>query len=515
MREAGLLAVHATVAYHEGFRPTVDRMVGVERAVPRPRRPDPARPLRRRPDRRRCRRDRTAIILGLQNPLPIEDDLGLVAVLHELGIRVMQLTYNNQSLLGCGWQEAEDSGLTRMGREVIREMNRLGMLIDLSHAGERTALEAIAASARPVAITHATPVVVAPRQAAGVRNGAARARRGRRHARAVAVSACICATVATTLEEFCEMAARTAAMSGWPHLGIGSDLCQDQPDAAVAWMREGKWMRPDAASPAGVSAAAGWSDFAASQSANGFGGGCGGRMGAAAAPGGSGSRASGHGAGRQLAPFLRRRLSAPANSRSDAVTLRPPATVMRLARMGAMHATRLSFLRAMLRRAGRERWRISRAEWSLDERRLRPRRLPRAHAGAAPTACVAFSHDLAAERRTDRVIAEAWDTSFVLYDGVPDAAEIARLRANVPRQEAGRFSARDLVLRAPTRACGCSRPVAARSRAGEQPDAGLVESVGYLMRTTAVYGNGKFGIADRDADRRPAGIRRARSRPRC
>jgi microsomal dipeptidase-like Zn-dependent dipeptidase len=248
MRAANLSAVHATVAYHEGFRPTVDRIVAWNwrfRAHA-----DLILPGRSAADLMRAlSSNRTAIVLGLQNPLPIEDDLGLVAVLHELGIRVMQLTYNNQSLLGCGWQEAEDSGLTRFGREVVREMNRLGMLIDLSHAGERTALDAIATSKRPVAVTHATPAVW---------------REGKRQVsetllRALAESGGMLGLSlyphhlrdgsATTLAAFCEMAARTAEIVGVAHLGIGSDLCQDQPDEVIAWMREGKWTRPDPSQP--------------------------------------------------------------------------------------------------------------------------------------------------------------------------------------------------------------------------------------------------------------------------
>jgi membrane dipeptidase len=247
MREAGLSAVHATVAYHEGFRPTVDRIVAWNARFRE--HADLILPGRSAADLMRAlASNRTSIILGLQNPLPIEDDLGMVAVLHELGIRVMQLTYNNQSLLGCGWQD-EDNGVTRMGREVVREMNRLGMLIDLSHAGERTALEAIAASTRPVAITHATPAAW---------------RAGKRQVsetllRALAQSGGMLGLSlyphhlrdgsATTLADFCEMAARTAEIVGAQRLGIGSDLCQDQPDAVLAWMREGKWTRPDLSQP--------------------------------------------------------------------------------------------------------------------------------------------------------------------------------------------------------------------------------------------------------------------------
>ena len=248
MRAAGLSAVHVTGAYHEAVRPTVDRIVAWnwrfrEHA-------DLILPGRSAADLMRAlSSNRTAIILGLQNPLPIEDDLGLVAVLHDLGIRVMQLTYNNHSLLGCGWQEAEDSGLTRMGREVVREMNRLGMVIDLSHAGERTARDAIAASARPVAITHATPAWwrEGKRQ---VSEGLMRdlAERGGmlglslypHHLRDGS---------ATTLSAFCDMAAHAAEILGVQRLGIGSDLCQDQPDEILAWMREGKWTRADASRP--------------------------------------------------------------------------------------------------------------------------------------------------------------------------------------------------------------------------------------------------------------------------
>jgi hypothetical protein len=152
----------------------------------------------------------------------------------------------------------------------------------------------------------------------------------------------------------------------------------------------------------------------------------------------------------------------------------------------------------MLRRVAREGWRITREVWALDAGGF-------GHAVyrvATPTriySLVAFSIDLPPEQRTDRVIAEAWDASFVLYDGAPDAAEIARLRASVPRQEAGRFTERDLILSRANRSVRLYDTVARTLAAGAQPDWALVESVGYLMRTTAVYGNGKFGIADRDS----------------
>ena len=247
-RAARLGVVHATVAYHLSFRAVVDEIVAWNWRFRD--HADLIAPVRAAGDIERIAASgRTGVLLGLQNPLAIEDDLGLVQVLHDLGIRVMQLTYNNQSLLGCGWAEAEDSGVTRMGRAVIGEMNRLGMVIDLSHAGERTALEAIALSARPVAVTHATPAAWRP----GGRQVSERLMRALAEGEGMLGLSLyplhLADGSATTLEAFCAMAARAAEVMGVARLGIGSDLCQDRPDEAVQWMREGRWMRPDPAAP--------------------------------------------------------------------------------------------------------------------------------------------------------------------------------------------------------------------------------------------------------------------------
>jgi len=110
---------------------------------------------------------------------------------------------------------------------------------------------------------------------------------------------------------------------------------------------------------------------------------------------------------------------------------------------------------------------------------------------------VAFSKILAPEHRTDRVIAEAWDTSYVLYDGIPISGEIERLEINAPKQEAGRFRACDLILSRANKSVRIFEHVIESLSKGKQPDEDLISSVGYLMRTTAVYGNGKFGTADR------------------
>lgn len=137
LREGGVDAIHVTVAYHEDFRETVENIVGWNNLFAA--HPDLIFPGRSGADVRRARTEnRTAVFFGVQNCSPIEDDIGLVEICHALGIRFMQLSYNNQSLLASGCTESEDSGITRMGREVIAEMNQLGMVIDMSHSGTPT-----------------------------------------------------------------------------------------------------------------------------------------------------------------------------------------------------------------------------------------------------------------------------------------------------------------------------------------------------------------------------------------
>jgi hypothetical protein len=184
--------------------------------------------------------------------------------------------------------------------------------------------------------------------------------------------------------------------------------------------------------------------------------------------------------------------------------LRPPSDVMRLARMGAMFPTRLSFLRVLMRRLASEEVVVERPVWNMCENGF-------GHAvyslklGGYTYSLVAVSTDLPPEKRTDRVIAEAWDSAYVLYDGVPGAAEIARICASAPKQEAGRFTQRDLVLSRANKSVRLFAHVVEALRAGTQPNADMIRDIGYLMRTTAVYGNGKFGIADRGLiENRPA-----------
>src|SRR6056297_1305251 len=175
---------------------------------------------------------------------------------------------------------------------------------------------------------------------------------------------------------------------------------------------------------------------------------------------------------------------------------RDPAEVMRLARMGCSHPTRLSFLRQLVRRIKAEGWQFDRPVWDVDAAGV-GRAVYRMTGPEGSLSLVAFAHDLPEDQRSDRVIATAWDATFALYDGTPDADDLARLAANVPLQEAGRVTARELSL---SRANGSVRlfnHVVDRLAAGRQPDARMLRETGYLMRTTAVYGAGKFGAADR------------------
>ncbi len=176
--------------------------------------------------------------------------------------------------------------------------------------------------------------------------------------------------------------------------------------------------------------------------------------------------------------------------------LRAPEHVMRLERMGASFQTRLSFMRQLIRRMRSERWRLERLRFDLDAAGHGVA-VYAAHGPQRTYSLIAYTHEIAPEQRTDRVIAEAWDATFSFFDGVPDDADIERLRANTPRQESGRFRSSELTLARANKSMRLFEHVVESLAAGRQPDAARLADVGYLMRTTAVYGSGKFGCADR------------------
>ena len=242
MNDGGITAVHVTICYHEDFQEMVQNVIAwnqrfeqYSQLIFHGRTADDV--------RKADEEGRTAIFFGFQNCSPIEDNIGLVEVCHQLGVRFMQLSYNNQSMLAAGCYEMDDAGITRMGRQVIKEMNRVGLVVDMSHSAKRSTLEAIEISERPIAITHANPsnwcdalrnksddVLKSLAESGGMLGFSMYPHHLKDK------SEC-------QLDDFCGMIARTAEMIGVERIGFGSDLCQDQPDSVVEWMRNGTWTR--------------------------------------------------------------------------------------------------------------------------------------------------------------------------------------------------------------------------------------------------------------------------------
>jgi membrane dipeptidase len=244
LKAGGVTAVHATVVYWEGARQTLGLLADWNRRFLEHR--DLIRPVKAAEDIRAAKREgRIAFLLGAQNCTPIEQDLGLVEIFRSLGLMVMQLTYNNQSPLGGGCYEAVDSGLTRFGREVLAEMNRVGMIADLSHSGEKTTLDAIAHSTRPVCISHADPNFFHE----NVRNKSETVLRALGATGGMLGFSLYPLHIGGSrrkLEDFGAMVARTAEIMGVEHIGFGTDSVRKQPDGVLDWMRSGRWTRSSA-----------------------------------------------------------------------------------------------------------------------------------------------------------------------------------------------------------------------------------------------------------------------------
>ena len=181
---------------------------------------------------------------------------------------------------------------------------------------------------------------------------------------------------------------------------------------------------------------------------------------------------------------------------SPQIDRREPSMVMRLSRLGSLHQCRLSFMRQLTRRMATEAWEFSCPVFEIDDKGV-GHAVYTAQGPNHAYSLVAFAHDLPPEQRSDRVIAEAWDATFALFDGIPTRDDIERLSQNVPLQEAGRVSESELSLSRANRSVRLWAHVVDRLAAGQQPDLEQIYKVGYLMRTTAVYGSGKFGAADR------------------
>ena len=242
MKMANLAAVHVTICYHENFRQTVENIITWNRHIE-------SHPNRLQIGktgnhvREAHQSGKTAIIYGFQNCSAIEDHIGLIEVLHQLGGRFMQLSYNNQSLLATGCYESEDPGITRFGRQAIREMNRVGLVVDVSHTSEKSSFDALQCSTRPIVISHANPNWWHP------------SKRNKSHDLIKSITSAkgmigfslyshhLNNGSDCTIESFSQMIAESANRYGIDCLGIGSDICQGQPNSVVEWMRNGTWSK--------------------------------------------------------------------------------------------------------------------------------------------------------------------------------------------------------------------------------------------------------------------------------
>jgi hypothetical protein len=180
---------------------------------------------------------------------------------------------------------------------------------------------------------------------------------------------------------------------------------------------------------------------------------------------------------------------------AHALPMRPASVVMDLERLGSLHQSRLSFMRSLVRKIMREGWRIEARQFELNAEGYGTV-IYRVQTSADLFSFVLFSQYLAPENRNDRVIATEWDLTMALCEGEVDDDYVEFLRRNVPLQEAGRLDARVMVLARANRSVRNFDSVVDALSAGRQPDAAQIAKVGYLYRTTAVYGSGKLGMAD-------------------
>ena len=248
LRDGGVTAVNATIAIWDGFESTLDHIADwlgwFERYG------ELIRPVHAVSDILAAKQEgRSGVILGWQNASPVENRLDRLLLFHRLGVRIIQLTYNERNLLGDGCYERTDVGLSRFGQDAVREMGRLGILIDLSHCGDLTTLEAIEFSERPVAITHAN----ARSQHDHPRNKTDEAIRA-----LVARGGVIGANAfpgffpkgwEATLDDYLDAIDYLVQMVGIDHVAIGTDFSQEQPRAFWEWIFASQGTRPAAQLP--------------------------------------------------------------------------------------------------------------------------------------------------------------------------------------------------------------------------------------------------------------------------
>lgn len=240
MRAGEVDCVHVTIVYHENTFETISNIADWNQRFQQF--SDLIMPVRTADDVLLAKqKGLTGIVFGFQNCSPIDHDVFLIEIFHQLGVRIMQLTYNNQSLLATGCYESTDSGVTRFGKQAIAEMNRVGMVVDMSHSAEQSTLDTIEISSRPIAITHANPTSFEP----ALRNKSDTVLRALGESGGMLGFSMYPFHLkdgpSCKLTDFCEMIARTGDLMGIDNIGLGSDLCQGQPTSILTWMRNGRW----------------------------------------------------------------------------------------------------------------------------------------------------------------------------------------------------------------------------------------------------------------------------------
>jgi membrane dipeptidase len=239
MRRGGLTAVNCTISIHENFRQTIKNIIWWQRAFKECN--DLIMQVKTTDDIRTVKeRGKTGIIFGFQNISAIEDDLDLLTIFHELGVRIIQLTYMESNFAGQGCLERIDAGLTNFGIEVIEEMNRLGILIDLSHVGYRTAMEAIEVSKKPVAFTHANPKSLCNHSRNKPDDAIKAIAEKGGLIGATIFPAFLASGNESTIEDFIDVIDYLVEMVGIDHVAIGTDFTQNQPEAFFDWLLIGR-----------------------------------------------------------------------------------------------------------------------------------------------------------------------------------------------------------------------------------------------------------------------------------
>jgi membrane dipeptidase len=220
---------------------------------------------------------RVGVILGLQDGRPLEDRIEYAQVLHAMGVRIIQLTYNRRNLIGDGCLEPGNAGLSRFGAAAVKEMNRLGILIDLSHCGVRTTMEAIDVSEAPVAITHANPSTFSP-SPRNKPDDVLRALAGRGGVIGLTTFSPLVARTASaapTLDDFVQLVDHAVNLVGVDHVGIGTDHTDGVFDPAKfdkewGWRAPlyrdlsefmGPWYRYETKNVVGLESAADWGNL--------------------------------------------------------------------------------------------------------------------------------------------------------------------------------------------------------------------------------------------------------------